>query len=81
MQRQLELDRLGKTAEDLKSGGTSNKDKTTENWGYWRMKYAGDIMSHLIGSDKLSGLTFDIISREVRQMADALIEELKRTQK
>lgn len=57
------------------------KDKTTENWDYWRMKYAGDIMSHLIGSDKLSGLTFDIISREVRQMADALIEEFKRTKK
>lgn len=67
--------------EDLKSGATSNKDKTTENWDYWRMKYAGDIMSHLFGSDKLSGITFDIISREVRQMADALIEELKRTKK
>lgn len=45
------------------------------------MKYAGDIMSHLIGTEKLSGVTFDIISREVRQMADALIAELKKTQK
>lgn len=81
IRRQLELNRLRKTVEDLKSGATSNKDKTTENWDYWRMKYAGDIMSHLIGSEKLSGLTFDIISREVRQMADALIEELKRTKK
>lgn len=68
---------LRKTVEDL----TSNKNKTTENWDYWRMKYAGDIMSRLFGSDKLSGITFDIISREVRQMADALIEELKRTKK
>lgn len=51
------------------------------DWDYWRMKYAGDIMSHLFGSEKLSGLTFDIISREVRQMADALVEELKRTHK
>jgi hypothetical protein len=72
---------LRKTVEDLKSGATSNKDKTTENWDYWRMKYAGDIMSRLFGSDKLSGITFDIISREVRQMADALVEELKRTKK
>lgn len=81
IERHLALEQLRKTVEDLKSGATSNKDKTTENWDYWRMKYAGDIMSHLIGSDKLSGLTFDIISREVRQMADALIEELKRTHK
>lgn len=81
MERHLALEQLRKTVEDLKYGATSNKDKTTENWDYWRMKYAGDIMSHLIGSDKLSGLTFDIISREVRQMADALIEELKRTKK
>lgn len=81
IERHLALEQLRKTVEYLKSGATSNKDKTTENWNYWRMKYAGDIMSHLIGSDKLSGLTFDIISREVRQMADALIEELKKTQK
>lgn len=81
MKRKIALEQLRKTVEDLKSGATSNKDKTTENWDYWRMKYAGDIMSHLIGSDKLSGLTFDIISREVRQMADALVEELKKTHK
>lgn len=81
MERYLALERLRKTVEDLKSGATSDKNKTTENWDYWRMKYAGDIMSRLFGSEKLSGLTFDIISREVRQMADALIEELKRTKK
>lgn len=78
---------IGEAAEKVEysrsmgAGATSNKDKMTENWDYWRMKYAGDIMSHLIGSEKLPGLTFDIISREVRQMADALIEELKKTQK
>lgn len=75
-----EYDHIEDNLEKVSYSDRIVEDKEAD-WNYWRMKYAGDMMSHLIGSEKLSGLTFDIISREVRQMADALIEELKRTKK
>lgn len=71
---------IGESTEKVSYSDRIVEDKEAD-WNYWRMKYAGDMMSHLIGSEKLSGLTFDIISREVRQIADALVEELKRTKK
>lgn len=71
---------IGESTEKMSYSDRIVEDKEAD-WNYWRMKYAGDMMSHLIGSEKLSDLTFDIISREVRQMADALVEELKRTKK
>lgn len=92
MQRQLALDRLRETAEDLKSKAVSSPDNSSEYWRRERSVLAARFFMEELrkGEEFLlrvplsifsSGhITSDVASRAV-EYADALIEELKKKKK
>lgn len=65
------------------AGKSDHIGESTEkvDWEYWRMKYAGMALQGLVASDKWRRMEMGDRVCVCVEMADALIEELKKTQK
>lgn len=64
-------------------GKTDHIGESTEkvDWGYWRRMYAGMALQGLVASDKWRMMEMGDRVFVCVQMADALVDELKKTQK